>query len=74
MTRRIIYASEIIRCHLLTLQALLTDAMNLADTACKHIEHKERSAAVGTILPMSDLLAAATATHAVILLLHRQRN
>ena len=73
MTDRIVYASDIIDCHIRTLLALLSDAQNLATTACEHLRHKERLAAVGTIIPIHDLLTAATATHAVILLLNRQR-
>ena len=73
MTDRVIYASDIVDCHIKTLRALLTDAQNLATTACKHLRNKERNAAVGTILPIKDLLEAATATYAVVLLLQRQR-
>ena len=73
MTDRIICASEIMDCHIRSLHALLTNAQKLADTACRHMQHNQRSAAVGAILPIEDLLAAATATHSVILLLNRQR-
>jgi len=73
MTHRIVYASDIINYHIRTLHALLTDAQKLAATACEHLRHNERSAAVGAIVPIDDLLAAATAIHAVILLLNRQR-
>ena len=73
MTDRILYASDIIDSHIRTLRALLTDGINLATTACEHLQRDERLAAVGTILPIQDLLAHATAIHAVILLLNRQR-
>ena len=73
MTDRIVYASDIIDCHIRNLQALLANAKKLATTACEHLRHNERSAAIGAIVPIEDLLAAATATRAVILLLNRQR-
>ena len=73
MTDRIVYASDIIDSHILNLRTILAEALNLANEACDYLQSTERSAAVGKVIPIADLLSAATAIHGTILLLNRQR-
>lgn len=63
---------EAIDANIRALRSVLARAMVDVTVACKDLEQKHHLAAVGAILPLTEILQSAAALHAAVLVLNRE--